>query len=76
MIVRYEDLVADPNAVVRSIAHAVPGVPEPRGLATTDELVGISPNAGQVHAWKDHFSADDGAFFIEKMGGADRFLDE
>jgi len=75
VIVRYEDLVADRNAAVRSIAEAFPGLPERQVLAPTDELVGISPNAGRTHAWREYFSADDEAFFDEKIGDANRFLD-
>jgi len=55
---RYEEVVQDQKRAVQQIASFL-NVDLPADIKIVEKLVGLSPNQGMVHKWKNHLDKED-----------------
>ncbi len=55
---RYEEVLADQEKTVKQIAEFLKR-PIPSKIKAVNKLVGLAPNKGKIHKWKDHLTEAD-----------------
>lgn len=70
--ITYEDLVADPEAVLGQIAGTFDFLKPPQEFHRVSGKVGIAPNLASNEAWRDVYTDEDNDFFLQEIGEAGR----
>jgi len=67
LVVRFEQLVLEPEVVHRQLHERFFSSQELRPLVRIDERVGIVPNDGQIDSWRQAFSTETNAAFCDQL---------
>lgn len=71
--IKYENLVLNPELVLNKIADFY-GLKYCTKFKNIDKMVGPSPNAGKIFAWKEHFTDEDLEYFYSFVPQNNYFL--
>jgi len=67
LVVRYEQLVLEPEIVHRELHERFFSNQSLRPLRTIDERIGIMPNDGQVESWREAYTAEADESFCAQL---------